>query len=71
MFLETEGSLGGTSWWQPDDRPEASTGKQVQHTLVIFQLSDFTKPNKRNRAKWSHKGGYPLNKSTQDFAIYP
>ncbi len=43
--------------------------KQVQHTLGIFLLSGFTKPNNRTHAKRSHGAGYQLGKSTQAFLI--
>lgn len=43
--------------------------KQVRHTHDVFLLPDFTKPNHRDLAKRSHKGGYQLGKSAQGFPI--
>lgn len=41
--------------------PEACTTNQV------LSLSGFTNPN--NHAKWSHEGGYQLNRSAQDLPM--
>ncbi len=40
---------------------EACTMKQVQHTLDIFSLSGFTKPNNHTHMKRSHSSGYQVN----------
>lgn len=33
----------------------------------IFSLSGSTYANDRNQGKWSHRGGYQLNKSIRGF----
>lgn len=44
---------------------------EVQIQPRSFPLSGFTNPYNRSLAKQSHKGGYRLDKATEDFTMCP